>query len=159
MADIVIDGKTRVWFVPSIANLAAPTTTEINAGIPLEDTLKADGLVGFEAETAEVDTTSLASTFDTKTPGRAAFSGTMLRLKKQSGTDTAFDTLVRGTEGYIVTRRYVAETVALASSDKVSVFPIACGETREPAPEANSVAVYEVPTMITAAPVLRAVVA
>jgi hypothetical protein len=48
-----------------------------------------DGLTGFEPSTADVDNSALNSTFDTKTIGRDSFSGTMLRLKKQSGTDTA----------------------------------------------------------------------
>jgi hypothetical protein len=106
-----------------------------------------------------VDTTSLSSTFDTKRPGRASFSGTMLRLKKQTGTDTAYTTMVRGTEGYIVVRRYVDASTAWAAADKVSVYPIQCGETRELAPEANTTARYEVPTMITSDPELRAVAA
>jgi hypothetical protein len=31
VADIVVDGFTRVAFVTAIANQAAPTTTELNA--------------------------------------------------------------------------------------------------------------------------------
>lgn len=159
MADIVVDGTVRVQWVPTIAVQSAPTVTEINAGISLEDTMTADGLVGFEAETAEVDATSLASTFDAKQPGRASFSGTMIRVKKQTGSDTIFDTLTRNTSGYIVIRRYIVETQAWAASDKVSVYPVKCGETRELPPEANSMARYEIPTMVTVAPSLRATVA
>lgn len=159
MADIPVDGMTRVYWVPAIANNAAPTTTELNAGISLQRTITADGLVGFEPTTAEVDTTSLASTFDTKTIGRDQFSGTMLRLKKQTGTDTIFDTLVRGAAGYIAVRRYAVETTAWASTQKLNVYPVICGQTKELMPEANSVAKYEVPTMVNDSPTLRAVVA
>ena len=83
MADIPVDGNTRVAWVPTIATKTAPTTTELNAGILLQSFITADGLAGFEPETADVDTTSLASTFNTVTNGRDTFSGTMLRLKKQ----------------------------------------------------------------------------
>ena len=159
MADIVNDGKIKVSWVPTIAVKAAPTVTEIEAGQDLEELITADGLVGFEAETAEVDTTSIASTFDYKQPGRASFSGTLLRLKKQSATDTAFTTLVRGTAGYVVIRRYVDSTDAWAAEDEVSVYPVVCGETRELTPEANTVARYEVPMMVSSMPALRAVVA
>jgi hypothetical protein len=48
MADITSDGKTRVYWVTSIANINAPTTTELNAGIDLTSTLTADGLSGFQ---------------------------------------------------------------------------------------------------------------
>src|SRR5258708_36513503 len=106
MPDIVVDGFTRVAYVPTIANIAAPTTTELNAGILLTSVMTPDGLTGFEPTTADVDNSSLNSTFDTKTIGRDSFSGTKLILKKQSGTDTAYATLLRGVAGYIVVRRY-----------------------------------------------------
>ncbi|MFG3340530.1 hypothetical protein [Glycomyces sp. NPDC048151] len=159
MGDIIVDGTVKVAYVPTIAALAAPTTTEINAGDDIDGFMTADGLVGFEPETAEVDTTALSSTFDTKRPGRASFSGTMLRIKKQTGTDTTYTTLVRGVEGYIVVRRYTAASAAWTAADKVAVYPIQCGERRDLAPEANTTARYEVPTMITSSPSLNAVVA
>ena len=160
MADVFADGNTRVAYVPTIANIALPTTTELNAGTLLQSTLTADGLMGFEATSAEVDTTSLASTFDTKTIGRDSFSGTGLRLKKQTyGSDTIFTTLTRGQTGFVVIRRGITETTAWASSQAVEVYPITCGQTKYLAPTANSVQKYEVPTPITSAPNLRAAVA
>ena len=32
MADIIVDGQTKVYYVPTISNIAAPTTAELNAG-------------------------------------------------------------------------------------------------------------------------------
>lgn len=160
MADVFADGNTRVAWVPAISNTASPTTTELNAGTLLQGTMTADGLMGFEAVTAEVDTTSLSSTFDTKTIGRDQFSNTGLRLKKQTyGSDTIFSTLTRGTSGYVVIRRGVTETTAWASTQAVEVYPVTCGQTKFLAPTANSVQKYEVPTPITSAPNLRAAVA
>lgn len=159
MADSLADGMTRVAFTSAISNIALPTTTELNAGILLQSVITADGLMGYEATTAEVDTTSLASTFDTKTIGRDAFSGTGLRLKKQTSGDTAYTTLTRATTGYIVIRRDIAETTAWASSQAVEVYPITCGQSKFLPPEANSIRKYEVPTPITSAPNLRAVIA
>src|SRR5262245_4300547 len=106
VADIVVDGFTRVAYVPTISNINAPTTTELNAGILLQSVMTPDGLTGFEASTADVDNSALNSTFDTKTIGRDSFSGTKLIFKKQNTGDTAYTTLTRGTTGYIVVRRY-----------------------------------------------------
>lgn len=160
MADIFSDGMTRVAYVPTIANQNAPTTTELNAGILLQSVMTADGLVGFEASTADVDNSSLNSTFDTVGIGRDSYSGTLLRLKKQTvGADTAYTTLTRGTTGYIVIRRDVAETTAWTSSQSVEVYPITCGRRKRLAPEKNTVTRYEVPTKITAAPSPDAVIA
>lgn len=160
MADVLADGNTRVAFVSAIASQASPTTTELNLGTLLQSNITADGLIGYEATTAEVDTTSLASTFDTKTIGRDSFSGTMLRLKKQTyGSDTVFTLLARGTAGYIVIRRGVTETTAWTSTQSVEVYPVICGQRKMLPPEANSIQRYEVPTPITAAPSLTATIA
>ncbi|WP_433078854.1 hypothetical protein ACQP1P_38535 [Dactylosporangium sp. CA-052675] len=160
MADVYADGNVRVAFVAAISNQNLPTTTELNAGILLQGTLTADGLVGFEATTAEVDTSKLASTFNTKTIGRDDYSGTLLRLVKQTvGADTIRSTLSRGTTGFIVIRRGIAETTSWASSQQIEVYPIICGRRKELTPTANSVMKYEVPTPITAAPSPDATVA
>jgi hypothetical protein len=160
VADVFADGNTRVAFVAAIAVQASPTTTELNLGTLLQSFLTADGLMGFEASSAEVDTTSLASTFNTKTIGRDDFSGTGLRLKKQTyGSDTVFTTLTRGTSGFIVIRRGIVEATAWTTAQAIEVYPVTCGQTKFLAPEANSVQKYEIPTPVTAAPTLRGAVA
>jgi hypothetical protein len=159
VADIVVDGFTRVAYVPTIASQAAPTTTELNAGILLQSVMTPDGLTGFEPSTADVDNSALNSTFDTKTIGRDSFSGTKLIFKKQSGTDTVYNTLTRGTAGYIVVRRYIDNATAWASSQVVEVYPVIFGQTRNLAPTANTVTKWEVDTKITSSPSIRAAVA
>jgi hypothetical protein len=161
VADIIVDGQTRVAWVPTIANIAAPTTTELNAGTLLQSTLIPAGLEGFENTTAEVDNTSLASTFDTKLPGRQSFSGTGLVLKKQTATDTVFNLLTTpNTDGYIVIRDGMAESTAWATSQNVEVYPVrTASHSMLGRGEANSVLRYRVPTPVTAKPNLKAVVA
>jgi hypothetical protein len=159
MGDVFADGNTRVWFVSAIASIAAPTVAEINAGTVLSGKMTPDGLVGFEASTAEVDNSNLESTFDTKDIGRDSYSGTMLRFKKQDSPDGIYTLLVRGLVGYIVIRRDVVATNAVASGQAVEVYPVRVGRRKRLAPEANSVAKYEIPTMITSAPQPDAVVA
>jgi hypothetical protein len=159
MPDITADGKTRVYWVTTIANIAAPTTSELNAGIALQSTLTADGLNGFNPDTADVDTSALDSTFNTTVNGRTSFSNTMLRLKKQSGTDTIFTTLTRDTAGYVVIRRSIATTTAWASAQACEVYPALCGEVSRMDPAPNTVERYEIPIKVTATPNLRAAVA
>lgn len=159
MADANADGNTRVYFAPSIANIAAPTTAELNAGTRLDTLMTPDGLVGLEADTGDVDNSKLSSTFNTVTPGRISFSGTLVRLIKQTGTDTVYNLLVYGFTGFLVVRRDILASTAWAASQAVEVYPIACGEVRNLAPEGNSVHKYEVLTKITAQPNLRALTA
>ncbi|HTI26187.1 MAG TPA: hypothetical protein VL652_34680 [Kutzneria sp.] len=161
MADVLTDGNTRVAYAPTISNIAAPTTTELNAGILLQSVLTADGLVNFESSTDKVDNTALNSKFSTAVPGRPSFGDTRLRLKKQASGDTAYSTLITATAGYIVIRRDVAETTAWTSTQPVEVYPIICGEVSLLPPDGGnqSVRKYEVPVIISAQPNLRAVVA
>ncbi len=153
------DGNTRVGFAPAIANIASPTTTELNAGILLHSVMTPDGLMGFEPETADVDTASLDSTYNSVGIGRDSVSGTGLRMKKQTGTDTPVLTLTRGTSGYIVVRRDISAATAWASGQKVEVYPIVCGTRKRLAPEANQVAKYEIPTKVWSQPNIDATIA
>lgn len=159
MADITSDGKTRVYWVTSIANINAPTTTELNAGMDLTATLTADGLSGFNPDTADVDTSSLASTFTTNVNGRTSFSNTQLTLKRQSGTDTIFNTLTRDTAGYVAIRRSITQSTAWTSSQALEVYPALCEEVSRMDPAPNTVERYVIGLKITSSPALRAAVA
>ena len=159
MADIVGDGFVKVYAVLTIADIAAPTVAELNAGLKLQDKITADGLIGFRPETADVDTSALDSTFNTVLGGRASFSGMMLRLKKQDGTDTIYNTLIRRYRFYCVIRRSVAEATAWTAADLAAVHPVECGETAWMDFEPNMLERYEVPLKPYLTPNLRAVVA
>lgn len=160
MADIPSDGNTRVFFVLAIANQAGPTVAELNAGLALQSLITADGLEGFEADTSDVDNTALNSLFDTVTIGRDKYTGTLLRLKKQTvGADTAFTTLVRGQVGYVAIRRDIAETTAWTTGQLCEVYPVICGQRKRLKPEGNTLTRWEAPTKINLAPSPAAVVA
>jgi hypothetical protein len=159
VADIIVDSKTRAAWVPTIANINAPTVAELNAGMLLQSTMTPSGLAGFAPDTAKVDNSSLASRYNTGRVGKVSFDGTRLQFKRQTGTDTIHDTLVYQTTGYIVIRRSVAESTAWTTGQKVSVYPAECAETVYLDPEENTVERYEVPITITDAPQQRATVA
>jgi hypothetical protein len=159
MTDIPVDGMTRVAWVPSIANITAPTTTELNAGILLTFLLTRDGLMGFEPTTAKVDNSSLGDIFDITTTGTDSFNDSGFRLKKQAGTDMVYATLVKGTAGFVVIRRDIDRNTAWASGQKHEVYPAVCGRRKRLAPEKDTVTRYEVPIMITSEPYLDAIVA
>lgn len=160
MADIVVDGTVKCSWVTTIADISAPTVAELTAGIMLEETLMRDGgLSGFKAETADVENTKVAGTFETNLPGMASFSNTMLRFAKQDGTDTIYDTLTRNTSGYVVIRRSIDRTTAWTAGQEVQVFPVRCGQTSWMEAEKNTVDRYEIPVKIHTEPDIRATVA
>jgi hypothetical protein len=159
MVDSTVDGRTRVYSVPTISNINAPTTAECNAGTQLEPFMTPDGLVGFRPETADVDNSKLNSTFNTKTVGRVDFSGTLLRFIKQVGSDTIYNLLIFGYATNIVVRRDVTSTTAWAASQSVEVYPVVCGEVSNLEPAPNEVHKFEVPLKVTTQPATRATTA
>ena len=163
MADIILDGKVKVWSVPSIANIAAPTTAELNAGTNLGALLTKDsGLQGFSPDTAAVDTTPLNATYMTNLPGMATLANGILQFKAQTQAtpDTIKTTFVKDYTTNIVIRRQGAlETGAWTSTDQVEVWPVKCGFRKDNDLAANEVQKYQIPVFFYAQPNQSAVVA
>lgn len=160
MVDIVVDGMTRVAFVPTIADTSAPTVAELTAGTYIGSVLVAGGMEGFEASTSEVDNTAFDSRFGTKSPGTSEYSGTRLILKKQDGADPVWTLLTEfGTSGYLVVRDGEDAQNAFASADVVNIYPVMTGDWDYMNRERNSVLRYWVATPITSEPVKPATVA
>jgi hypothetical protein len=160
VADIISDGMTKVVWVNTIANINAPTVAELNGGLPLSPIMTPDGLQNFEASTADVDNSSIESTYDTTDIGRDSYSNPAARLKKQTvGADTVYTTLDRGVVGNVVVRRDIPATTAWASSQAVEVYPAKCKRRKRLAPTKNTETLYEVPFAFYTAPSPNAVVA
>jgi len=163
MADIPADGNIRVTWVPGaggIANKAAPTVAELNAGILLTSLLAADGFTGWQADTASIGNRKLDSTFNSSDVGSISIDDPILRFFKQTGTDTVYTTLVKLAVGFIVVRPSLPSATAWASSQLlIGVYPAKCKQRRWLDREENTMERYEVPIAITAEPYFDAVVA
>ncbi len=159
MADLISDGNTKVAWVTSIANLNAPTASELTAGKDWTTRLTPDGLKT-DPTTAEVDTSSLASTFETKVPGRRSYACEITFKRGSTPTDDQpYTTLTYGVTGYLVVRRGIAYSTAWATGQQVEVYPVACGEPQNIAPTANEVLKTTVKLTVTTDPATRAIVA
>jgi hypothetical protein len=162
VGDIIVDAKTTVYVVQGengIAVHSAPTLAELTAAIRVSQWMTADGLPGFEANTEPVDAAGIESRHDDERAGRVNHKGAMLRIKRQTGTDIAYNTLVLGFLGFVVIRRYIDKATALAAGQEVGVYPFEAGETRHLPPEKNTMGRYEVPCFMRLAPTLRAIIA
>ncbi|MFJ4852393.1 MULTISPECIES: hypothetical protein [unclassified Streptomyces] len=159
MADLISDGKTRVVWMATCANINAPTVAELNAGADYTKRITPDGLK-LDPTTADVDTSSLASTFDTKTVGRVGFDVELTFKRGDNPTDDApYTTLKYGVSGFLAVRRGIAVTTAWTAGQKAEVYPIACGEPQNSSPAANEVMKFVSPMRVTDAPATAATVA
>jgi hypothetical protein len=142
VSDVINDGKTRVAWVTAIANIAAPTVAELNAGQDFTTRITPDGL-NIPAETADVDNSSLASTFTTNRAGRRSFSPEVTFKRGDSaGDDAPWTTLTYQTMGYLVVRRVLPYTTAWTAGQSVEVYPVECGERNSVPPAPNEVAKF-----------------
>lgn len=154
--DLVSDGKIRVTWMPACANINAPTVAEANAGLRLDTVMTPDGLQ-ITPKTADVDTSSLSSTYDTSRAGRRGFD-VSVKFKRQDAADTALTTLVFRATGFLLVRRTVDAGTANTAADKCEVYPAECKEgVRGYGP--NSVQTVEVPLSVTSDPAVTAVMA
>jgi hypothetical protein len=159
MSDLISDGNTKVAFATSIANISAPTAAELTAATDWTSRLTPDGLKT-DPSTADVDTSSLASTFTTNQPGRRSYTVELTFKRGSTPTeDNPFTTLTYGATGFIVVRRGVSYATAFATGDKVEVYPVAAGEPQNIAPAANEVSKFMSPLKVTSDPATRATVA
>jgi uncharacterized membrane protein len=159
MADLISDGNIKVSWVPSIATVQSPTAAELNAGYDWTQRLTPDGLKT-DPTTAEVNTSSLASTFDTTVPGRKSYQAEITFKRGTSALeDQPFTTLSYGVTGFLVVRRGTPYATAYATGDRVEVYPVAATEPQNVAPVANEVLKVLVKLSVTSDPATRAIVA
>lgn len=159
MADLITDGNTKVAWVTSVANIAAPTAAELNAGHDWTTRLTPDGLKT-DPTTADVSTSSLGSQFDTNIPGRRAYVCEITFKRGSTPTeDQPYTTLLYGVAGYLVVRRGVPFGGAFTSGDTVEVYPVTAGEPQNIPPVANEILKVMVSLKVTSDPSTRAVVA
>jgi hypothetical protein len=159
MSDLISDGMTKVVWASSISNINAPTVAELTAGQDFTTRVTPDGLK-IDPSTADVDTSSLASTFDTKTVGRVGYDTEMtFKRGTTGGEDLPYTTLKYGVSGYLVVRRGIAYATAWATSQRCEVYPITCGEPQNSSPAANEVMKFVSPMKVTAPPATAATVA
>jgi hypothetical protein len=161
MADLLANGMVKVTYVPSIANISAPTVAELTGGsaVDLQCLITADGL-NITGETASVDNTALCSENDTQDAGSVSYQLELTCKRKDSTVeDVAWNTLTYKTAGYLVVRRDKPQADPYVATDDVEVYSIRCGEPIMQPPERNTPQTFVVTLFNHSSVDTRAVVA
>lgn len=159
MSDLLADGNIKVTWTPGVANISAPTVSELTAGVDLEHVITLDGL-DIKGETASVDNTALASTDDTEEPGRVSYTIDITAKRKDtSSEDVGWNTLTDRALGFLVVRRSTAASTPWTVGQPCEVYPARCGRPIMNAPEKNSAQKFQVKLFNNVAADDRAVVA
>ncbi len=157
MARWANDGMITVRIVPTIANKAAPTTAEINAGTDITNFITKDGLT-VPANQNYVDNSSLAETYDAQVVGSFGGPVTMTGIR-DAAADTFWNAVVYGTNTNLVVRRGIATATAFAAAQKVEVFPIQWHEPLPTQTASNEQGRFTAAAAVTSQPNFKATVA
>lgn len=159
------DGNVSVLVVPAIANTSSPTVVELTAAgvVDISCYLTSDGYSPGLDEQVVADE-RLCSTQVYEQPGRKTRTLDVIYIDNTNAPNEATDneakeTLVPGSEHFLVVRRGIAFDDAYAAAQQVRVTPIKPGEYNELPPEANSVLKIGQKLFITGESVLAEVVA
>lgn len=145
-------GKTRVWFVPTIASvtLVAPTTVEVNAGVRLDVELAE--INGFSFSNSPIDVPDMATAFVSKIPGEDTVADSNMTFYEQTLTNPISVALAKNVVGYIVIF-YAGIAGALpAAADKAEVWPVIVASNAKLYTTGSEAAKYQVVFTNTAAP-------
>lgn len=158
MADLAHDGMYKVAWVPTLADPASPTITELTAGVDLECRITPTGLTR-EASTERKDTSKLCSTFSTQSAGRRSFNLQVVVVREEDDTTGVEAALVYKANGYLVIRDNVAASTDWTAADEVEVYPVQVDQPSKSAPAANEDQTITVGFALTGDPELAATIA
>lgn len=124
MTRLIPNENTRLVFCPTVTDLAAPTSAEIDSGTDLTGLL-----ISLNASTRgnTVPTPSLDTLFETSIPGtvQASFDADFYRDDEEA-EDVAWTTLARSTQGVFIISRFAGSGTdgAITGGDSVECWPV-----------------------------------
>lgn len=133
----VYENNWQAFWVDAIADISAPTVTEIDGGTDITPQLTADGVgFNFNNNTASVD--MLAEGKIAQKPGTRGVSVTLTAVR-DSETDDVWTTFDYGTEGYLVVLPFGSDTSPEAGDEAYVVS----GAAQEPQPQQSAANTYQ----------------
>lgn len=116
------DGKPRIHILTTLADMAAPSLTEIGNGTDLSLFLAKDGFSSGEAG-SRVPISSAAEKVNLEVSGSVSYTVAMTFFRDDD-TDTAWDAFTTGNEVYVVFARKGGSGTAgaIADGDEVEVY-------------------------------------
>lgn len=146
--------KARVFHLPAVADIEAPTEAEIAAGTELTDQVPVDGLAVNPTRNNAAQA-MLGDAFVAEQVGTWG-QGLTLTFTRDSANDVARDLFTYGADGFLLISRFEAGPVA---GERVEVYPYEAHEPADLPTAENEYSKYEVQLAVTSAPGIRAEVA
>lgn len=104
MAKFFRRGVSKILFLPAVANAAAPTRAEINAGTDLTPVVAA--IAGFQLSNSPIPTPNLKDVFTPQITGEDTVTDSTLTFNDDDASSTVRTALAKGTAGFILLMPY-----------------------------------------------------
>src|ERR1044072_6848304 len=150
MARLMREGTTRVYCVPTIVNLTAPTGAESNAGTQLPGHVAEVNVFPFA--NTPVDTPDMGNSFVSKIPGEDTVDTSSFRFYEDKTSNPIRTVLAKGATGYIVIFPAGPVGASPAIGDKAEVWPVTVASNARAYSAGNEAASYNVVLSNTAPP-------
>lgn len=154
MSREVYEGNFKVYWLTSLSNIAAPTTSEISAGKYIGAFATKDG-VAFNVSQNSVDTAGIDSLWDTQIGGSVGMTPELTLFRDGATETNGWDLVVQGAEGFLVVV-YFGTPIA---GSKCAVIPAEMGMGKPANSGANEAQKFTVSFFMRSQPNLKAVVA
>jgi hypothetical protein len=143
-------GKTKVYFVPTITTLTAPTVAQITAGTRLDQQLAE--VTGFEFANQAIDAPDMGSSFVGKVTGEDQVTNSTMTFYEDDTTNAIRTALPKGTTGYIVFFPAGTAGANPAINDKCETWPVQVASSSRKYSVGNEAAQYVIAFTNTAGP-------
>lgn len=119
-------GRTRYLFIPTVTDLAAPTTAEVSAGTDMTKLVSA--IAGFNGTGATVDFPNAFSRVVPKIPGLITLNDSTVTLNKDLAGGDASDLFADGSDGSAPTSGVfgIADVGLGNAADPFQLFRVTC---------------------------------
>lgn len=138
-------GKTKVYYLPAVANVNSPTRTEMNAGTDL--TFELATLAGWSVTAAQIQVPDFSNRYTSEIPGRITAAASSLEFYSSSNSVDVRSLLPRDTTGYILWLDGGDVT-----GHKMDVYPVTVTAVSKMRDAASNAARIQVSFSITSAP-------
>jgi hypothetical protein len=142
-------GKSKIFWVLTIANLSAPTAAEVNAGTRIDTELAE--INGFTFANSPIDVPDMSTAFVSKIPGEDTVTDSNMTFYEQSTTNPISTALAKGATGNVVIFYNGTAGALPAAADKCEVWPAIVASNARMYTVANEAAKYQVVFTNTAA--------
>ncbi len=151
MARFMRKGKTKVFWVLTIATPASPTAAEVNGGTNLTPSIAE--INGFTFSNNPIDVPDMASAFVSKIMGEDTVEDSSIVFYEDDTTTTIQTALAKGTAGNIVIFYKGTTGANPAAADKAEVWACTVASNARLYTTANEAAQFRVGFANTSAPV------